>query len=239
MLTPIRYRELGQFQNDWLHAHYHFSFSEYRNPERMGLGVLRVINDDIVAAGGGFDFHPHRDMEIITYVRRGAITHRDSLGNEGRTAAGDVQVMSAGTGIIHSEENREGEATNLYQIWIHPRQKNVTPRWEQRAFPKMPVQQALSLLVSGRAEDEAKGALYIHQDAAIYGGRLKEGTSIAHPVGEAAYLLVAIGTVEVNGHTLAAGDGLSAEEESTLRITALEETEVLVIDVPTHVGRTA
>lgn len=239
MFTPIRYDELGQFQNDWLHAHYHFSFSEYHNPERMGLGAMRVINDDIVAAGGGFDFHPHRDMEIITYVRSGAITHRDSLGNEGRTAAGDVQVMSAGTGIVHAEENREDEPTNLYQIWIHPREKNVKPRWDQRAFPKAPVADALSLLVSGRVEDEAQGTLFIHQDAAIYGGRLVKDTTITHPIGEAAYLLVSAGQVEVNGLTLAQGDGLAAEAESALRITALEDAEVLVIDVPLRAARAA
>lgn len=229
MLKPVRYADLGRFKNDWLNAHYHFSFSDYHNPERMGLGVLRVINDDIVAPGGGFDFHPHKDMEIITYVRQGAITHRDNLGNIGRTDAGDVQVMSAGTGIIHAEDNREDEPTNLYQIWIHPRQKNVAPRWEQRAFPKEPVKDALPLLVSG---DERDDALSIHQDATIHGGRMTKGTTIRHPVGKAAYLLVAEGKVRIGEHTLDKGDGLSAEGESELVIHAVDDAEILVIDVP-------
>ncbi len=232
MLNVTRYDELGRFENDWLNAHYHFSFSEYHNPQRMGLGLLRVINDDIVAAGGGFDFHPHKDMEIITYVRQGAITHRDNLGNIGRTGAGDVQVMSAGTGIVHAEDNRDDEATNLYQIWIYPREKGVAPRWEQRAFPKEPVEGALPLLVSGNKEDAEHGALYIHQDATIHGGRLTEGSRINHPIRQAAYLLVSDGKVEVNGQTLAKGDGLSATEEEALAITALADAEVLVIDVP-------
>ena len=232
MLNVIRYADLGRFENDWLNAHYHFSFSEYHNPERMGLGLLRVVNDDIVAPGGGFDYHPHRDMEIITYVRQGAITHRDNLGNIGRTAAGDVQVMSAGTGIVHAEDNREDEPTNLYQIWIHPREKGVKPRWEQRDFPKEPVRGALPLLVSGSREDAISGALYIHQDATIHGGRLAKGAKISHPVGEAAYLLVADGEVEVGGHRLGKGDGLSALDETGLAITALSDAEVLVIDVP-------
>ncbi len=232
MLQITRFDELGRFSNDWLNARYHFSFSDYHNPERMGVGLLRVINDDTVAPGGGFGMHPHRDMEIITYVRSGAITHRDNLCNEGRTAAGDVQVMSAGSGIVHAEHNEEDEPTNLYQIWIHTAEKGVTPRWEQRTFPKEPVSDALPLLVSGRPQDTDSDALFIHQDATIHGGRLAEGTRVTQPLGESAYLLVSEGSAEINGKTLHKGDGLAAIDEDSLTIRALEEAELLVINVP-------
>ena len=134
MITIYPYEELGHADHGWLDARHHFSFGRYHNPERMGFGVLRVINDDIIKAGKGFDTHPHKDMEIITYVRKGAITHRDSNGNEGRTEAGDVQVMSAGTGIFHSEYNLEDEDTNIYQIWIEPHKLDVTPDWSAHEF---------------------------------------------------------------------------------------------------------
>ena len=129
-LRPLA--SLGQFEIDWLSARHHFSFGHYMDPARMGVGHLRVWNDDTIAPGGGFERHGHRDMEIITYVRRGAITHRDHLGNEGRTEAGDVQVMSAGKGILHEEHNRESEPTEIFQIWIEPNQRGVAPRWEAR-----------------------------------------------------------------------------------------------------------
>ena len=145
----------------WLDARHHFSFSNYQNPKRQQFGVLRVINDDVIKAGTGFDTHPHQNMEIITYVREGAITHRDSNGNVGRTEAGDVQVMSAGTGVSHSEFNRESEDTNIFQIWIDPNQLDVKPRWDSYTFPKQPTADALMLLVSG----DGDAPLSIHQDA--------------------------------------------------------------------------
>lgn len=230
MLDIQRYDALGTMNIDWLDAHYHFSFANYHNPVRMGLGPLRVINDDIVKAGGGFVPHPHRDMEIITYVREGAITHKDSLGNRGRTAAGDIQVMSAGSGIEHSEWNEEAVDTRLYQIWIHPRTKNATPRWEQRQFPR--VEGALHVLASGRAEDKAKGALWIDSDAAIYGGVLKAGQAWTQPLTGAAYLLVSAGEVTINGETLKMGDGAAITGESALTITATTAAELVVIDLP-------
>jgi quercetin 2,3-dioxygenase len=232
MVTLIPYESLGHANYGWLDAHYHFSFANYHNPERMGFGVLRVINDDIVKAGAGFDPHPHRDMEIITYVRKGGITHRDSRNNEGRTAAGDVQVMSAGTGIQHSEYNLDDEDTNLYQIWIHPDKKGVQPRWEAREFPKQPVEDALIPLASGRDEDLLQGALMIHQDAAIHGGRLKAGTQLAHPIKHQAYVLASEGELEVNGTRLKKGDGAQVTDAKILTLRALTDTEVLVIDVP-------
>ena len=136
MIEIKRFDDLGRFQNDWLSARYHFSFANYYDPAQMGVGALRVWNDDTIRPGTGFDLHGHRDMEIITYVRAGAITHQDHLGNKGRTEAGDVQVMSAGKGIMHSEFNQEEEPTQIFQIWIEPAVQGVEPRWEARAFPK-------------------------------------------------------------------------------------------------------
>lgn len=228
MLKVYPYQELGHANHGWLDARHHFSFANYYNPQRMGFGALRVINDDVVKAGAGFGTHPHRDMEIITYVRKGAITHRDSQGNEGRTEAGDVQVMSAGTGIFHSEYNLESEDTNLYQIWIEPREKGVKPRWDAKAFPKEPVKDKLNLLVSG----DENAPLYIHQDAAIYAGRLNEGTEIKHPVHSAAYVLVSVGELEIDGNVLKKGDGAEISEAKTINLKAVRDAEVLVIDVP-------
>ena len=147
MIKTYTFEQLGHANHGWLDARHHFSFANYYNPERMGFGALRVINDDIIKAGAGFDTHPHKDMEIITYVRKGAITHRDSRGNQGRTEAGDVQVMSAGTGIFHSEFNLESEDTNLYQIWIEPNKIGVQPRWDAREFPTEETEGVLTLLV--------------------------------------------------------------------------------------------
>ncbi|MCI5050484.1 MAG: pirin family protein [Rickettsiales bacterium] len=228
MITVYPYNSLGHANFGWLDAHYHFSFSRYINPERTGFGVLRVINDDTVKAGAGFDTHPHKDMEIITYVRKGAITHRDSQGNEGRTAAGDVQVMSAGSGIFHSEYNLESEDTTLFQIWIEPREKGITPRWDSHAFPKEPVKDALPLLVSG----DGDAPLHIHQDARIYAGRLAAHHTIKHPITAQAYLLVSEGAVMVNDQYLRKGDGAEITDLSEVVITATYESEVLVIDVP-------
>ena len=151
MIELRPFNTLGAFRNEWLNAHHHFSFGGYHDPARMGLGRLRVWNDDEVAPGTGFDPHPHRDMEIVTYIREGAITHRDNLGNEGRTEAGDVQVMHAGTGITHAEYNQEKVPTRLFQIWIMPDRRGVAPGWGTRGFPRG--DNGLSVLASGRPED--------------------------------------------------------------------------------------
>jgi redox-sensitive bicupin YhaK (pirin superfamily) len=143
MIKIYPYDSLGHADHGWLNARHHFSFASYQNPDRMKFGLLRVINDDIIAANSGFATHPHQNMEIITYVRSGAITHKDSKGNEGRTGAGDIQVMSAGSGIEHSEYNLENEETNLYQIWIIPNKLGVKPRWDAKEFPKDPVKNSL------------------------------------------------------------------------------------------------
>lgn len=228
MINIYPYESLGRANHGWLDARHHFSFADYHNPERMGFGALRVINDDLIEAGTGFPTHPHRDMEIITYVRRGAITHKDSRGNEGRTEAGDIQVMSAGTGIFHSEHNLESEQTSLFQIWIHPRELGVEPRWDAREFPKDAVEDGLKLLVSG----DGDAPLFINQDAYIYAGTLSEAAQIEHPVHNNAYFVVSEGELEIDGHLMKRGDGAAISDVSAVTVKAITEAEVLVIDVP-------
>lgn len=234
MITVYPYEALGHANHGWLDARHHFSFARYWNPDRVGFGALRVINDDRVSGGKGFGAHPHDNMEIITYVRSGAISHKDNMGNQGRTTAGDVQVMSAGTGIFHSEHNLENEDTTLYQIWIEPHTQGVAPRWDSHTFPKAPVTDALPLLVSGQPEHANRGALFIHQDAAIYGGVLKPGTTVQQNLKHDGYVLASRGGFTVNGKTLKQGDGAEIRGEDTLTIVAAagQDAEILVIDVP-------
>lgn len=232
MIKQIPYNELGNHDFGWLDARYHFSFSEYHNPDRMGFGALRVINDDIIKAGTGFDTHPHKNMEIITYVRKGAISHRDSAGNVGRTEAGDVQVISAGSGIFHSEFNLESEDTKLFQIWIYPRENNIEPKWDSLIFPKGKVEQNLPLLVSGFDEDQDGNVLHIHQDAKIFGGVLGMGKTIHHPIKNQAYLLVSEGEITVDGKTLSSGDGAEITNIENISISANQTSEIVIIDVP-------
>jgi redox-sensitive bicupin YhaK (pirin superfamily) len=231
MIEVRPFEGLGRFDNDWLKARYHFSFAHYHDPARDGLGTLLVWNDDTVAPGRGFDLHGHRDMEIVTYVRRGAITHQDHLGNQGRTEAGDVQVMSAGKGILHAEYNYESEPTQIFQIWIRTRETGVAPRWETRRFPSAGRAGQLVALASGRAGDE--GALAIHQDAAVLGAQLAAGQSVRHELGTArkAYLVATRGRIEVNGTPAEARDGVVASGEETLTIAALEDSEIVLVDV--------
>jgi redox-sensitive bicupin YhaK (pirin superfamily) len=222
---------LGAFRNEWLNAHHHFSFGGYHDPARMGLGRLRVWNDDEVAPGTGFDPHPHRDMEIVTYIREGAITHRDNLGNEGRTEAGDVQVMHAGTGITHAEYNLEKTPTRLFQIWILPDRRNVEPGWSTRAFPRD--SHGLSVLASGRTADAASQALKLNADAAVLAGTLAEGqtTEFTLEPGRAAYLVPVNGAVTVNGLEAQARDGVAITDERTVTVTATKATELVVVEV--------
>jgi len=228
MITAHAYEDLGHAQYDWLDTRHHFSFAHYHDPKKMGFGALRVINDDRIKAGAGFEPHPHRDMEIITYVRQGAITHQDNQGNQGRTVAGDVQVMSAGTGIYHSEYNLEDEETRIFQIWIEPNQRGVQPRWDTHAFPNEPVTDALPLLVSG----DGAAPLTIHQDARIYGGKLNAGTALTHQMDGPTYLVVSQGEVTVNGEVLKEGDGAEITDAKAVEITARTEAELLAIEVP-------
>jgi quercetin 2,3-dioxygenase len=234
MLTHYPYASLGSADYGWLKPRYHFSFASYRNPARTGFGDLLVVNDDIVAPKKGFDPHPHRDMEIITYVRSGSVTHRDSMGNEGVTRAGDVQVMSAGTGVTHSEYNLSDEPLTLYQIWIVPHTKGVAPSWDAREFPKTEVTEALPVLVSGMQQHAASDALYIHQDAAIYGGRMKAGGALVQPLVHNAYILISSGEVEVDGVRMQKGDGAEVTAQKTVALKALTDAEILVIDVKAY-----
>lgn len=227
----IPYETLGRNQFGWLDARHHFSFGRYVDRSRMGFGSLRVINDDIIAARSGFDTHPHDNMEIITYVRSGAITHRDSAGNEGKTAAGDVQVMSAGSGIQHSEQNEEDEITTLYQIWIEPRERDVAPRWDAREFPKKAANDSLSLLVSGDKADEENGALFIHADAKIYGGRIKAGETLEHTLRGPGYVLLSEGMLSLNDTDMRRGDGAEITDISALTLNAQDDSEVLIIEL--------
>jgi redox-sensitive bicupin YhaK (pirin superfamily) len=231
MITAYQHSKLGHANHDWLDSRFHFSFAEYHDPKRMHFGRLRVINDDRIQAGHGFGMHPHQDMEIITYVREGSVAHRDSLGNEGETPAGDVQVMSAGTGIVHSEFSTPDKDATLFQIWIIPTERGVKPRWEQAKFPKDYVNGQLPLLVSGDKEDKSKGALFIHSDAKIYGGKIRKGTELRQAVRQGAYIVVSQGAVEVNGTPLSKGDGAEAVNENELVIRATDDAEALVIDV--------
>lgn len=230
-----KFNALGHMQNSWLNAHYHFSFASYYNPKRLGFGDLLVINDDIIAAGSGFGMHGHDNMEIITYVRQGAITHEDSLGNKGITHAGDIQVMSAGTGIRHTEYNAEAVDTNLYQIWIQPNKQQVKPRWDAKTLDKTPIDEKLHLVVSGLEQHKVGAPLFIHANAAIYAGRLKSQTTIEHQLisGEkgGAYLLVSEGKVEVNGELLTKGDGAEITRTDNVNIKAIKDSEVLLIEL--------
>ena len=231
MIEVRPFAELGKFRNEWLNSRFHFSFAEYYDPARMGFGGLRVWNDDEIAPGTGFDPHPHRDMEIITYVRSGAITHHDSLGNEGRTEAGDVQVMHAGTGIVHAEYNRDNEPTTLFQIWIQPNQRGVAPGWATRQFPKDGG--GLSVLASGRPADREAGALPLYADGALLAGTIHAGETVQHllPAGARGYLVPAKGALTVNGVRVGPRDGAAIAEERELTISADEDAEVVLVEL--------
>jgi len=231
MIQLRPFASLGGANHGWLDAHHHFSFAEYHDPKRMNWGNLRVWNDDVIAPGTGFPQHPHRDMEIITYVREGAITHQDSLGNKGRTEAGDVQVMSAGTGIVHSEYNLEKGATRIFQIWIIPDKRGEAPSWGARPFPKGERGEGFVTLASGRAEDDV--SLRIRADGRLVAATLKAGETADYVVdeGRKAYLVPATGVIEVNGVRAVARDGVAVEDERVLRVTAVEDAEIVLVDV--------
>ena len=229
MIEIRRFSDLGTFQNNWLNAHYHFSFSHYHDPNRMRHGKLRVWNDDTIQPQTGFPPHSHRDMEIITYVRAGAITHQDSMGNKGRTEAGDVQVMSAGNGIQHSEWNAESENTTIFQLWIEPAETGGDPDWGARAFPKADRSGEWAALASGRGDAEA---LKIRQDAAVLGATLKAGEALDYEAkaGRYGYLVLAAGAIELNGEVLHARDGAAITGAATLTLKGLEDAEIVFVD---------
>jgi redox-sensitive bicupin YhaK (pirin superfamily) len=224
------FASLGHADHGWLNARHHFSFANYYDPDRMSWGAIRVWNDDEIAANSGFPPHPHRDMEIITYVRSGAITHQDSMGNQGRTGAGDVQVMSAGTGVRHAEYNLEPETTTLFQIWIEPKRTGGQPSWGAKPFPKGDRSGRFVTLASGFTEDS--DALPIRADARVMGATLKAGESVTHSVGEGrhAYLVPAVGRITIDDVTFEARDGAALSGGQTVMITALDDAEIVLVD---------
>jgi redox-sensitive bicupin YhaK (pirin superfamily) len=230
MIELKPFAKLGGADHGWLKAKHHFSFANYHDAANMGHGALRVWNDDEIAPNTGFPAHPHANMEIITYVREGAITHQDSLGNKGRTEAGDVQVMSAGSGIRHSEYNLEPTKTKIFQIWIVPTTQGGQPTWGAKPFPKADRSGKLVTIASGVAGD--KDALPIRADARVLATTLKAGESAEYSPQAARhlYLVPAIGAVEVNGVRVNARDGAAITEETTLKITALEDSELVLVD---------
>jgi quercetin 2,3-dioxygenase len=232
MIEKRPFNSLGRFQNNWLNARHHFSFSDYRDPARDQWGAIRVWNDDEIEAGQGFMPHGHRDMEIITYVREGAITHKDSLGNQGRTEAGDVQVMSAGSGIQHSEVNLESIKTKLFQIWILPETTGQAPSWGAAKFPKDDRSGQFVTLASGFAED--RNALPIRQKARVLGATLKAGETATYTLdtGRHAYLVSSQGVASVNGVELYERDAAAIKDEGTLTITAIVDAELILVDAP-------
>jgi redox-sensitive bicupin YhaK (pirin superfamily) len=229
MIDVRPFNSLGGANHGWLDAKHHFSFANYYDPNRMSWGRLRVWNDDTIAARSGFPPHPHSDMEIITYVRTGAITHEDSMGNKGRTGAGDVQVMSAGTGVRHSEFNLENEPTTLFQIWIEADKRGAQPSWGAKVFPKSDRTGQFSVLASGDTTDDA---LTINADAKVLGATLNAGESLTYSLAEGrrAYLVPAVGEVEVNGVALNARDGAAIADEPTITITAKADAELVMVD---------
>jgi redox-sensitive bicupin YhaK (pirin superfamily) len=230
MIEVRPFNSLGGADHGWLKARHHFSFADYHDPKRVQWGNLRVWNDDEIAPNTGFPPHPHANMEIITYVRKGAITHKDSLGNQGRTEAGDVQVMSAGAGIRHAEYNMEPETTTLFQIWILPTTSGGQPSWGAKPFPKADRSGQFVTLASGIEGD--KDALPIRTDARVVGATLKAGERALYPTDAARhlYLVPATGAVEVNGVRLDARDGAAIANENTLTIKALEDSELVLVD---------
>ncbi len=231
MIDIRPFETLGGANHGWLNAKHHFSFASYLDQKRMGWGALRVWNDDTIAPHTGFPPHPHADMEIITYVRSGAITHEDSLGNKGRTEAGDVQVMSAGTGIRHSEYNREDETTQIFQIWIEPDTTGKAPGWGARPFPKDDRSGRFVVLASGFDSDA--DALPIRADARVLGATLGAGQAIDYALGTErhGYLVPAKGVVEINGVKVHARDGAAIAQVENLHITALADAEIVLVDV--------
>lgn len=228
MIDIRPFRSLGHANHGWLDARHHFSFANYHDPRRMDWGRIRVWNDDRIAAKSGFPPHPHRDMEIVTYVRTGAITHQDSMGNKGRTAAGDVQVMSAGNGVVHAEYNLEDEETTLFQIWIETDRPGAKPSWGAMPFPREARDGAFQVLASG---DPADGALTINADAKVLGATLRGGGKIELDADPSRHLyLVPSAPVTVNGVAAGARDGVAITGEEKIVIEGEADAELVLVD---------
>ena len=231
MIEHRPFASLAGTENGWLKARLHIAIADRGHAEHGPLGALLAWNDDEFAPSSGFPLHPHRNVEIVTYVREGAISHEDSLGNRSRTAAGDVQVMSAGRGIFHSEINVEPIATRLFQIWLAPRTQGGEPRWSSRHFPRTGRSAGLVALASGYPADV--DALPVNADARLLGATLRVGETIVHDLteGRRAYLVPTAGRVEIHGVTLGPGDGAAISDESRITITAIDETEIVLVEV--------
>ncbi|MBS0473753.1 MAG: pirin family protein [Proteobacteria bacterium] len=230
MIEVRPFAGLGRANHGWLDAVHHFSFADYHEPARMGWGPIRVWNDDTIAPNSGFPPHPHRDMEIITYVRSGAISHKDSLGNAGRTEAGDVQVMSAGTGIQHAEYNMEDETTTLFQIWILPDRAGDPPAWGQRAFPRGERAGRWEVVASG--DPEGDNALPIRTNAKVLAATIPAGQTLEYDLDPSrhVYLVAPVGRIRVNGQEAQPRDGVAITGESRFTVEALDDVEVVMVD---------
>lgn len=237
MIKHYAFNTLGKANHGWLASSHHFSFANYYNPARMGFGALRVINDDWVKPGTGFPTHPHQNMEIISFIRTGSITHKDSSGNKGVTAAGEVQVMSAGKGIAHSEYNLSKSPLTFYQIWIEPNKHNIKPRWDSKIFNSESDGKSLPLLVSGYSEDEGK-ALFINQLARIYGGKIKKGVRFTQRIDQQMYVLASSGSFKLIDDqaevVMQKGDGAEVTKQKEITIEALHDSELILLDVPVN-----
>ena len=231
MITVRPAAERGHANHGWLDSWHSFSFADYHDPAHMGYSALRVINDDRIAKGGGFPPHPHRDMEIITYILEGSLAHKDSMGTGSVIRPGDVQRMSAGTGVTHSEFNAHDGETRLLQIWIMPKLQRSAPGYEQKHFGDADLADKLRLVAS---RDGLDGSVRIQQDVELYASRLSDGVQLSHALapGRRAYLQVAKGTLELNGKTLKEGDGVMAENEPELRLRGVKHAEILLFDLP-------
>jgi redox-sensitive bicupin YhaK (pirin superfamily) len=232
MLELRRGTERGHANHGWLDSHHTFSFADYYDPQQMGFSVLRVINEDRVTPGNGFPTHGHRDMEIVSYVLEGALEHKDNMGNGSVIRPGDVQRMSAGTGVRHSEYNASNsELVHFLQIWILPRSPGIQPGYEQKHFEPVDLDGKLRIVASPDGRD---GSVTIHQDALLYATKLNASMGITHKLadGRRAYVHVARGSVALNGHRLSAGDGVRVENEPVLRLDGGREAEVLLFDLP-------
>jgi quercetin 2,3-dioxygenase len=231
MINIRKSNERGHADHGWLNTHFTFSFADYYDPKHVHFRTLRVMNDDRVAGGGGFPMHPHRDMEIVTYVLEGALEHRDSMGNGSVIKRGDIQYMSAGTGVTHSEFNAsKTEPVHLYQIWMFPEKQGLKPVYDQKNFTEAEKRGMLRLVAS---PDGREGSVTIRQDNKLYSTVLGEGESVKHELKQDrhAYVQVARGTVKLNGKDLAEGDGAAISAEKFLELTGVKDAEVLLFDL--------
>ncbi len=223
----------GHADHGWLNAHHSFSFANWYDPNRVHFGMLRVLNDDIVAAGEGFGMHPHNDMEIITIILDGALQHKDNMGNGSIIKPGDVQVMSAGTGVLHSEFNPlESQATNLFQLWIIPKEKNIAPRYDQRTYGVDERNNKIQTVASGfKGENE----LYIHQDAAISLAKLQPSSSLEYEIkksGNGVYIMSVNGNIDVEGTKLNTRDAIGVWETGKIQMSSMTGSDIMIIEVP-------